>query len=232
MDFERDCLVLDGAWERVVGQPGAERWADGAAAEWQALELPEALTPGTKKPENEEVECVWLRRTFALDARQAAREAVLKWGTVRFGATAWLNGVELGSHPTVGPATLPVPPGTTREGANTLVLRVNGWAGLHKSSNGTPVIPVGADMHWGGRGTAVNDSVYLEFYDRARIKWALAIPDLKAGKVTFRVWLGSAAEMPEAMAIAASVGLDGAPMGKARVGAFGRGTLGPDGPAP
>ncbi len=225
MDFERDHLVLDGTWERVVGQPEAGLWAADAAAGWESLELPGALTPGTKKPENEGIECVWLRRTFTLDARQAAREAVLKWGTVRFGATAWLNGVELGSHPTVGPATLLVPPGTTREGGNVLVLRVNGWAGLYRSANGTPVIPVGADMHWGGRGTAVNDTVHLEFYDRARIKWALAIPDLKAGSVTFRIWLDSAVSMPAAMDLSAAVSLEGAPMGEASAEAFGEGPV-------
>ena len=225
MDFERDHLVLDGTWERLDGRPDAELWSPQAAADWEPIELPGALTPGTKRPENEAVECVWLRRTFALNARQAGREAVLKWGSVRFGAAAYLNGVEMGGHPTVGPATLPVPPGTVREGENVLVLRVNGWAGLYKSSNGTPVIPVGADMHWGGRAATVNDSVWLEFYDRARIKWALAIPDIDARTVTFRVWLDSAVEMPQAMDVGAAVSLGGRPMGEASMAAAAEGPL-------
>jgi hypothetical protein len=227
MDFERDHLLLDGSWERLFGHPDAELWMpqEAAAAKWEPVELPGTLGPGRKRPENETVECVWLRRVFTLDARQAARQAVLKWGSVRFGATARLNGVELGSHATVGPATMLVPAGVTREGENVLVLKVNGWASLHKSSTGVPVIPVGADLHWGGRATTVNDSVYLEFYDRARIKWALAVPDLGAGAVTFRVWPESAVEMPDAMALSAAVRLDGAPVGSATAEVSGTGPL-------
>ena len=215
MDFERDHVLLNGSWERVIGQPDAEMWAPAAAGNWEPISLPGVLDPGRKREQNEQVQCVWLRRTFALDARQAARQAVLKWGHVRFGAGAWLNGTPLGSHATVGPATMLVPAGTARAGENVLVLKVNGWAGLHKSAKGAPVIPVGADMHWGGRGTAVNDDVWLEFYDRAHLDRALAIPDPAAGTVTFRVAPDSAVDMPKAMDLAAEVRFDGRNVGGA-----------------
>ena len=209
-------LCSTASWERLSGQPDAEMWKPSAAGTWQPVVLPGALDPTLKRPENEQVQCVWVRRTFALDARQAARQAVLKWGHVRFGASAWLNGTPLGSHATVGPSSMLVPPGTARAGQNVLVLKVNGWAGLHKSAKGAPVIPVGADMHWGGRAPAVSDDVWLEFYDRAHLDWVLAIPDPSAGTVTFRVRPDSAVAMPAAMDLAAEVRFADKPAGAAQ----------------
>jgi len=217
MDFERDHLLLNGTWERLMDHPEAAMWQPeiAAAESWEAVELPGPLQPGSKRQENEKVHCTWGRRTFTLDARQAARLAVLKWGHVRFGATAWLNGTKLGSHAPVGPCTMPVPAGVTKEGENALVLKVNGWASLHKSSTGVPVIPVGADLHWGGRGTSVADDVWLEFYDRARLKRVLALADPAAATVTFRIWLDSAVEMPAEMDLHADVALEGRSVGRA-----------------
>jgi hypothetical protein len=213
LDIQRDHLALSGTWQRLEEHPDAEAWLPGPAAElgpWEAVDLPGPLLPGRPPQGNKERGCTWLRRTFALDGRQAARDAVLRWGGIRFGARAWMNGVEVGGTPVIAPAQLLVPPGTLREGENEVVLRVNGWGSLPKSANGTPFIPVGFDLHWGGQAMAAYDDVWLEFYDAAYMKWILALPDLGAGSVRVRVWLDAAGPLPEEVQLHAAVHPSGA----------------------
>jgi glycosyl hydrolase family 2 len=210
MDYERDSTLLNGTWEFLHEHADAEVWKPGVAdgiEGWRPVELPGGNLGVGKKPANQKLQCVWLRRTFAVSAQDARRSPVLKWGRVAFGATAWINGAEVGSHVPSGPHTILVPKGVVREGRNEIVLRANGWGSLEKSKTGVPVMPVGADLHWGGCEPSVTDDIWLEFYGTAYIKYALAMPDLASKSVTFRIWLDSAGELPDATEV--SVVVDG-----------------------
>ena len=222
MDFERDAILLSGTWEFLREHGDRELWRPevaGALGPWEEFEVPGTILPHRERDRNEKLECVWARRTFEADEAQAAGSAVLKWGHVRFGATAYVNGVEVGSHEPIGPHTILLQPGALRAGENELVLRIPGWAGLHKSSTNVPTVAVGADLFWGARTPAIPDDVWIEFYDRAYMKWILAMPDVEAGAVTLRVWLDSADGLPDAVELSASVrpAKGGDPVGSATV---------------
>ncbi|MFO8006736.1 MAG: glycoside hydrolase family 2 TIM barrel-domain containing protein, partial [Candidatus Brocadiia bacterium] len=219
MDIERDHVALTGTWQQLDEHPEEEVWRPAVAdslGPWKDFDLPGALAHWSERERNLERQCAWLRRTFELNGQQAARQAVLRWGGIRFGAAAWINGVRVGAHPTIGPAQLLVPPGTLRAGENEITIRVRGWGSLAKSDNGTPLIPVGADLHWGAKSMSAYDDVWLEFYERAYMKWLLAVPDVGDRAVTMRVWFDAARELPEQVELQARCLLpDGAEAGSA-----------------
>ncbi|MGD2176098.1 MAG: glycoside hydrolase family 2 TIM barrel-domain containing protein, partial [Candidatus Brocadiaceae bacterium] len=208
-DIERDHVSLNGLWNVLPGHGEAEVWEPGVAAglgPWQSVSTPGVLLPEADTEAIRETQCVWARRTFELSPEQAARDALLRWGSVDFGATAWLNGRHLGLHGTKGPCTLPVPDGVLRSGENVLMLKVRGWAGVPRGASGFPLVPTGAAIEgWGSKRPAIFDDVWLEFYDRAYMKWILALPDLEDKSVTFRVWPDGVAELPAEMEIRAVV---------------------------
>ena len=209
MDFQRERLILSGEWKCLPGHADAEIWRSGcgpADAEWRPVEVPGPLfRRGREREENEKVKCVWVRRRFDLPAEQAAGSAALKWGGIRFGVTAYVNGRRVGSHAPIGPHTIHLPVGLLREGANEMLLKVNGWASLHRSKNDVPVIPVGADLFWGGRMPALWDDIWLEFYQRVCADRILAVPDLPGRKVVFRINLGPEADGLDAADVHAEV---------------------------
>ncbi len=220
VDYQRDNLSLNGKWLRLIGHDGKEVWRPQVQMElagWEEITVPGALTPrlarGAGKEANKAAreadsaaKCVWVRRVFDLDESQANRDVVLKWNGIRFGATAWVNGREVTSHPTVGPHTALMPRGIVKRGRNEILLKVIGWGGLPKSKTGFPLVPTGGGpTHWGARNTSVFDDIYLEFYDRAYLKWILAMPETEAQQVTFRVWIDGAEALPKKLEIRASV---------------------------
>jgi hypothetical protein len=180
LDVERDALSLDGTWERLREHPAAEAWRPEVAAElgpWEAVPIPGPIVAGLSRAENEALGHVWVRRRFELDTARGARDAVLRWGGIRFGATAYVNGREVGRHAPIGPHAIMLPRGSLRAGLNEILLRIPGWATLEKSASGFPTIPVGADLFWGTRGPAIFDDIWLEFYDGVYLKWMLVVPD-------------------------------------------------------
>ena len=210
MDFERQHVVpLNGAWEALEGHAGEEIWKDDVAAGlagWETVTIPGSLVPGVKPPEHRNVQLVWARRTFTLGPAEAARDAVLKWNSIRYGATVWINGSEIARHPVTGPHTVVLPKNVLREGPNRIVLKVPGWAGVPKSRSGYPLLPTGSGTQsWGRKDPGIMDHIWVEFYDRAYLKWVLAMPDLEKGKVTFRVWFDAAQPMPRDVRLTARV---------------------------
>ncbi|MBN2584564.1 MAG: hypothetical protein JXL80_15990, partial [Planctomycetes bacterium] len=213
LDHYREAQSLAGSWLIVPEHGDEEMWRLLRQAEsevpWKAVEVPggnllrpdDPSKPGAGKAVQElakETACVWIRRRFNVTAERAARDAVLKWGGIRFGATAWINGTLLGHHPTVGPNTVLVPKGTLHEGGNEIVLKVLGWNGVPKSASGYPLIPVGgATQSWGGKGPAVYQDIWLEFYDRVYLRHVLAMPNVSDGTVTFRIGLDGAGKLPD-----------------------------------
>lgn len=225
-DVLRDNMSLSGAWQRVVNHPEANLWRPDAAAardDWSAVELPGPLLPEPSGPEQRkrqtmETVCVWVRRTFDLTEAQALRDGLLRWGTIRFGAAAWINGRQVADFVPVAPHTAVLPSGLLRPGENTIVLKVPGWAGVPMSASGYPLVPTGgATQPWGGKAPQVPDDIWLEFYDRAVMKWILAVPDVENQRVTFRIWPAAPGELPDGLAVSAVVrdAADGRAVGQA-----------------
>ncbi|GAG22283.1 unnamed protein product, partial [marine sediment metagenome] len=129
---------------------------------------------------------------------------------IRHGATVWLNGQRIADHPVIGPHTILLPEGLLHEGENHILLKVPGWSGIPKAKSGWPLIPVGSGTQsWGTKGTGIRDDIWIEFYDRVYVKWALAMPDVKGKKVTFRVWLDGLGPAPDDVRLAVKVRPEG-----------------------
>lgn len=217
LDHSRDAMSLAGQWERLLEHGDQNVWnpkvADGLGP-WKPVDVPSSnLMPAEKGQEpadarelTKRTKCVWIRRTFDLGEARASRDAVLKWGGIRFGASAWINGHAIGHHVPVGPHTILLPRGTLKAGKNEIVLRIPGWAGVPRSQSGYPLTPTGgATQGWGAKGPAVYQDIWLEFYDRVYLKRVLAMPDVAAQSVTFRITLDSVADLPKAIELTAEV---------------------------
>jgi len=179
-------LILNGTWQFTVGEGNerAETPEGQAKLTWRPVQLPGAFMPWSQEAVANTA-FVWARRSFELTPEQAASLAVLRWNYVSLGATAFINGQAVGQNEPTGPYQVIVPPGVLRAGANELVLKVAGTRGVRKSKSGFCLFPAGF-ANTGGL-PSVTDDVWLDFADRAYMKWALAIPDLAGRKVTIRV---------------------------------------------
>jgi hypothetical protein len=209
LEIQRDAVNLNGPWQCLRDQEDAPVWQAATADKlpgWQPTEVPGPLLQELTSKEQEGIRCVWAKREFALDRSHTARLAVLKWNGIRFGATVWINGRKVAAHPAVGPATYLLPPHLLQEGANRIVVQAPGWAGVRKSKSGYPLIPTGASTQsWGSKIAAIFDDMWIEFYDRAYMKWLLAMPSLKEQQVVVRTWFDSAVELPEEIELRATL---------------------------
>jgi len=209
MEVQRDAINLNGPWQSLPDHEDAPIWQPETGDQltgWQPTEVPGPLLKGLASKEQQGVKCVWARREFAVDAVQASRLAVLKWNGIRFGPTIWINGQKVAAHTAVGPATYLLPPGLLKEGVNRIVVRAPGWAGVMKSKSGYPLIPTGASTQsWGSKMAAIFDDIWVEFYQRAYMKWLLAMPSLKRQQVVVRIWFDSAVDLPDAIDLQATL---------------------------
>lgn len=221
MECQREAVSLNGRWRCLTEHGEAEVWQEQVAAGltgWKSTSVPGTLLPGIRREDHSKVRSVWAQKTFTLSSAQAARSAVLKWNGIRHGATVWLNGRRLGHHPAIGPHTMLVPAGLARRGENVLLLKVPGWAGIPRGKAGYPLIPTGSGTQgWGSKETCIYDDIWVEFYDRAYLKRVLAMPDLKARTVTFRIWVDGVGKLPSRLDLAVEVRPAGAanPAGQA-----------------
>lgn len=179
-------ITLNGPWEFAVGDGNerAEREDGQARLAWQAVELPGPFMPWSEKAVNE-IAFVWARRAFDLTAKQAASLAVLRWNSISLGATAYINGRVVGHNEPTGPYQTIIPSGVLRAGGNTIVLKICGTRGARKARSGFFVFPAGFANTRGL--PSVTDDIWIDFADRAYMKWVLAVPDLANSKVTIRV---------------------------------------------
>ncbi len=176
--------LLNGAWEFAVGQ-GDEKEL-GAGLTWAPVTLPGQFVGYSK--ENERVKCVWARRSFVVSPAQAGSLAVLRWNHVDFGATAFINGREVGSNEPTGPYQVMVPAGVLRAGENEIVLKVLGGSAVRTCASGKyMLIPAGFQTRNPVGAPAVRDDVWLDFAAGAYMRSVLALPDLKHSQVAFRV---------------------------------------------
>ncbi len=103
-DLRRDdgwWLNLNGPWQFAL-DPGvsgeARGWASGRGFEREIVVpfCPESSLSGIG--ERDFLNCVWYRRTVEVPERWHGRRVLLHVGACDYGATVWLNGVELGRH--------------------------------------------------------------------------------------------------------------------------------------
>jgi len=209
MEFERDCVPLNGEWQYLIEHGDQEVWKPKVAealGPWKTFLVPGKVMTEIPNKEQAPVRFVWARRRFDIPLKDAAGQAVLKWNGVRFGATAWINGQQVTTHAPIGPHTAMIPSGIILQGKNQIVLKIPGWSGLPRGQAGFPLIPTGSGpTSWGNKSTGIYDDIWIEFYDRAYVSRALAIPDIEAGTVTFRLGLETEDELPDSFQLSARV---------------------------
>ncbi len=183
-----DSVGLTGAWEFAIGNGDEAAFqAEDATLDWQPVALPGNFLPYSQEAATG-TRFVWARRTFDVSPAQAGRLAVLRWNHIMHGATAYVNGQRVGHHDPTGPYQVILPESVLKPGKNEIVLRIAGAAGVQKAASGHFLFPVG--QIWGPSRPAmpaVDQDIWIDFADRAYMKWVLAIPNLDAGKVAFRV---------------------------------------------
>ncbi|HRZ36017.1 MAG TPA: glycoside hydrolase family 2 TIM barrel-domain containing protein [Candidatus Paceibacterota bacterium] len=177
-------VLLNGLWEYVLGDgsEGAETTAGQAKLQWKQVTLPGPFMPWNREVANQ-TKYLWARRTFTVTGTQAAGLAVLRWNRIANGAEAFINGRKVGENEPTGPYQVILPPAVLQPGENHVVLKILGAAGVRRSQSGNPLIPAG----FGVGMPEVTDDVWIDFADRAYIKWALALPDLAGSRVKIRV---------------------------------------------
>ena len=196
-------ITLNGAWEFAVGEgtEGAQNRDGQTKVVWKKVSLPGPFMPHSQKAVSETA-FVRAKRTFPLTAEQAKNLAVLRWNYISLGATAFINGVEVGRNEPIGPYQTIIRPGVLRVGENEIVLKIAGTRGARKAKSGYLLFPAGFGSS--GDMPSVMDDVWIDFADRAYMKWVLAIPDLVRSKVSIRV-TPSGLEKIDSLTIRASV---------------------------
>ena len=211
-------VLLNGPWEFVLGEgtEAAETAAGQAKLEWKPVTLPGPFMRWNQDFANQ-TKFAWARRNFAVSQEQAASLAVLRWNRIGSGAAASINGRLVGEHEPTGPYQVIVPPGVLVAGENQIVLKIRSAGGVRKSRSGNALIPAG----FGVGMPEVTDDVWLDFADRAYVKWALALPDLAGSRVRIRV-TPTGLERLEGLRIMARVTtwLDGKAMGEGESAAW------------
>ncbi len=180
-------VSLNGTWEFSPGDGSEQAESpDGANhLHWKAVVLPGPFMPWSQEAATQ-TKVVWARRSFKVTAAQAEGLAVLRWNRIACGAAAFINGQKVGENEPTGPFQVIVPAGVIRPADdNQIVLKIRGAAGVPKSRSGNALIPAG----FGVGLPEVTDDVWMDFADRAYMKWVLAIPDLAGSRVRIRVTL-------------------------------------------
>lgn len=195
-DQRKNAILLNGQWEFALGdgneRPYAARGDEGLA--WQKVMLPGRFVPYSVEA-TRDIAFAWARRTFTLTPEHAAtlsqdgtRIAVLRWNRIAHGARAYINGREVGYNEPTGPYQVIVPRGVFNAGENEILLKIAGAAGVRRAKSGHFLFPCG--QIWGPSRpelVGVMQDVWIDFSDRAYMKWILAIPRVKEKCVTIRV---------------------------------------------
>lgn len=177
-------ILLNGPWEfaRGDGSEGAETAAGQQKVPWQQVALPGPFMKWSQEAAHQ-TKFVWARRNFKITQTQADGLAVLRWNRIACGAAAFINGQKVGENEPTGPFQVIVPAGVLKPGENQIVLKICGAAGVRRSKSGNALIPAG----FGVGMPEVTDDVWIDFADRAYMKWVLAMPDLAGSRVKIRV---------------------------------------------
>lgn len=180
----QNSVLLNGHWEfaRGDGDERAETAAGQRNLPWQPITLPGPFMKWNHEAANQ-TKFVWARRGFQVTGAQAESLAVLRWNRIACGATAFINGQNVGENEPTGPFQVIVPAGVLKPGDNQIVLQIRGAAGVRRSKSGSALIPAG----FGVGMPEVTDDVWIDFADAAYVKWAMALPDVAGSRVKIRV---------------------------------------------
>jgi len=184
-----DSILLNGQWEFALGSGDEQVHAsqDRAELDWRPVSLPGRFVQWNQEAATS-IKFVWVRKTFKVPESLVSRLAVLRWNRIDYGATAFINGREVGHNEPTGPYHTILPGGVLKPGENEIVLKIPGAAGVRRSKSGQFLFPAG--LIWGPsrpRMPAVTDDVWIDFTDDAYMKWVLAVPDLAGSRVEIRV---------------------------------------------
>jgi beta-glucuronidase len=156
-------------------------WRDVASAEgWSQVAVPNAYNAGDFSNASMNGYVGWYRRDFTLPADafasyvpRSARHWIIRFESVNYGATVWLNGRLVGSH---AGADLPFEfdLDRLRRGVNRLIVRVD-------DRRGPSDVPAGPSGGWWNYGGILRE-VYLRAVQTVDIKQAMVRPVLECAR--------------------------------------------------
>jgi beta-glucuronidase len=135
--------LLDQGWSTAASRGGP----------WRTVSIPNAFNARDYSQASELSRVQWYRERFSLPSDQSATAWRIRFESVNTSATVWLNGRKIGSH-TGAHLAFELPASGVRDGANTLLVRVQG----HASRNDIP--PAGRERGWWNYGGILRE-VYL-----------------------------------------------------------------------
>jgi beta-glucuronidase len=181
-DGQEGRLLVGGTWlfRRDAEDQGlAAGFATNPAKDgWSEIRVPFAWNAGDDSPESQRGGVAWYRKDFRVPAELRGRSFVVRFESVNYRATVFLNGRELGSHEGASiPFELPAS-GLDRTGVNRLVVRTDS----RRSDTDLPPmsdsevtgLPGGGWWNYGG----LLREVYLRSFDSVDVEQLLARPQL------------------------------------------------------
>ena len=125
-----DVVLLNGEWEFALGDgtESAQTKSGQETLQWRYATLPGRFVEGNGQ-DAAGIRFVWVRREFDVSASQADRLAVLRWNRIDYGATAFINGQQVGFNEPTGPYHVLLATAALRPGKNEIVLKIPGAAG-------------------------------------------------------------------------------------------------------
>jgi beta-glucuronidase len=204
--------VIDGPWllrldptdAGLAQRLFAQRTTDG----WSATTVPRAWNAGDDSDASFTGSVAWYRKDFRLPSRERTLRWIVRFESVNFHATVWLNGRRLGEH--LGgylPFELDLA-GAKPRGVNRLVVRVDNRRPVADLSGlaGEQPIPPGGWWNYGG----LLREVYLRPVDRVDIATVQVQPALPcprcAATVTVRATVRNVTSVPQRVRLTGSFG--------------------------
>jgi hypothetical protein len=173
---------LKTGWQFLENGPDSREQAE-SRQDWKPLDFP-WLTEGHIQ---QNTNFIWFRYVFPLSECPPSLCGQIIFKHVRWSADAWLNGVFMGGD--IGDASLALDTGSSlRAGDNHVLVRVGTFKNVPRGKSGEPLFPIGSARYdWGTRDGGLSDSVWLHFYEKARIDRALVISHLEKNQIEVRL---------------------------------------------
>jgi beta-glucuronidase len=179
-DGQTDRYLLGGTWlyRADLADVGlAQRWQKGASTDgWTPVAVPNSYNAGDLSSQSFHGYVGWYRRDFTLPPNAfpryiptSARRWIVRFESVVFHATVWLNGREIGSH-AGGYLPWELDLKGLRSGGNRLTVRVD-------NRTGPGDLPPGPGSNWWNFG-GLQREVYLRAASRADLEQVLITPRL------------------------------------------------------
>ena len=206
-------ILLDGRWlfrADAADQGLAGGWAlQTDTAGWTPTSVPNAWNAGDDSDASMVGSVGWYRRDFTVPKKPAGALWIVRFESVNYYATVFLNGVQVGQHEA---ASIPfeVPLTNLRRGFNHLVVRVDS----RRDKNSMPPGPSGGWFNYGG----ILREVYLRPIDQVDISELLTRP-LGPDRLLVRATVTNPDGHLKAARVDALVDGRPVPLGSLRVGA-------------